>query len=62
MNERAWDQIAPCLGLLVASTLLLAVFLRQRRQAWLPLNPQRLANVRPAIAFNAAVSFVMCTD
>jgi potassium-transporting ATPase potassium-binding subunit len=29
----------------------------QRLQAWLPLNPQGLANVSPDSSFNTAVSF-----
>ncbi len=34
----------------------------QRTQAWLPLNPQHFANLRPATAFNTAISFVTNTD
>jgi len=40
----------------------LAVYLLQRVQAWLPLNPQGLANVSPDSAFNTAVSFVSNTN
>jgi K+-transporting ATPase ATPase A chain len=40
----------------------LAVYLLQRVQAWLPLNPQGLGNVSPDSAFNTAVSFVANTN
>jgi potassium-transporting ATPase potassium-binding subunit len=40
----------------------LAVYLIQRTQAWLPLNPQHFANVAPDSAFNTALSFVTNTD
>jgi K+-transporting ATPase ATPase A chain len=38
------------------------VYLVQRLQVWLPLNPQVLANVTPDSAFNTAVSFVTNTN
>jgi K+-transporting ATPase ATPase A chain len=38
------------------------VYLAQRLQIWLPLNPQALANVAPDSAFDTAVSFVTNTD
>jgi K+-transporting ATPase ATPase A chain len=38
------------------------VYLLQRVQAWLPLNPQKLANVAPDSAFNTAISFVTNTN
>jgi K+-transporting ATPase ATPase A chain len=40
----------------------LVVYLLQRTQAWLPFNPQGLANVSPDSAFNTAVSFVSNTN
>jgi K+-transporting ATPase ATPase A chain len=40
----------------------LVVYVLQRVQAWLPLNPQGLANVGPDSAFNTAVSFVANTN
>jgi K+-transporting ATPase ATPase A chain len=40
----------------------LAVYALQRLQAFLPLNPQGLANVSPDSAFNTAVSFVANTN
>ncbi|MBV7537313.1 potassium-transporting ATPase subunit KdpA [Duganella sp. sic0402] len=40
----------------------LATYGLQRVQAWLPLNPQALANVSPDSAFDTAVSFVANTN
>ncbi|HRE15442.1 MAG TPA: potassium-transporting ATPase subunit KdpA [Rhodocyclaceae bacterium] len=39
-----------------------AVYALQRLQAWLPLNPQAMANVTPDSAFNTAISFVTNTN
>jgi K+-transporting ATPase ATPase A chain len=39
-----------------------AVYALQRLQAWLPLNPQDMADVSPDSAFNTAVSFVANTN
>src|SRR4029077_5805067 len=41
---------------------LLAVYVIQRAQAWLPLNPQHLGAVTPDSAFNTAVSFATNTN
>ncbi|KWK41850.1 ATPase [Burkholderia stagnalis] len=38
------------------------LYLLQRIQAWLPLNPQHLPNVEPGLAFNTAVSFATNTS
>ncbi|MES2295460.1 MAG: potassium-transporting ATPase subunit KdpA [Pseudomonadota bacterium] len=40
----------------------LFVYAVQRMQAWLPLNPQALANISPDTSFNTAVSFVSNTN
>jgi K+-transporting ATPase ATPase A chain len=40
----------------------LFVYLLQRSQAWLPLNPQHLANVGADSSFNTAVSFATNTN
>ena len=51
------------IALLVFNTLgAIAVYAVQRLQAWLPLNPQGLANVNPDSAFNTAISFVTNTN
>jgi K+-transporting ATPase ATPase A chain len=50
-------------ALLIFNTVgTLAVYLLQRVQAWLPLNPQGLGNVGPDSAFNTAVSFASNTN
>jgi len=60
-KETGWKQYAS--GMLLFSVLgVLAVYLLQRLQVWLPLNPQKLANVSPDSSFNTAVSFVTNTN
>ena len=50
-------------GLLLFNALgALAVYLLQRCQAWLPLNPQKFAALSPDSAFNTAVSFITNTN
>src|SRR6202051_18321 len=59
--EMSWKTYA--LALLLFSLVgTLALYLLQRIQAWLPLNPQSLPNVGPDSAFNTAVSFVSNTS
>ena len=59
--EMGWKEYAA--GLVIFNTLgALAVYLLQRCQLWLPLNPQSLANLAPDSAFNTAVSFVTNTN
>ena len=38
------------------------LYLIERTQHWLPLNPQKLPNVAPDLAFNTAVSFTTNTN
>src|SRR5260370_19850165 len=38
------------------------LYLIQRTQQWLPLNPQKMVNVAPALAFNTAASFTTNTN
>ena len=60
-EEMTWKQYAAsvlCFNLLGA----LAVYLIQRLQASLPLNPAELANVPPEVSFNTAVSFATNTN
>jgi len=60
-DEMGWKRYA--LALIVFNTLgALAVYLVQRIQVWLPLNPQALANVSADSSFNTAVSFVTNTN
>ena len=59
--EMGWKQYT--LALLVFNTLgALVVYVLQRLQVWLPLNPQHFANVSADSAFNTAVSFVTNTN
>ncbi|HYL03221.1 MAG TPA: potassium-transporting ATPase subunit KdpA [Steroidobacteraceae bacterium] len=60
-REMGWREYA--VGLLLFNALgALAVYLLQRCQLWLPLNPQKFANLSPDSAFNTAVSFITNTN
>ena len=60
-REMSWIDYA--LAMLAFSLVsMLALYLQMRLQAWLPLNPQGLANVPPDLAFNTAASFTTNTN
>ncbi len=60
-KEQDWKAYAA--SLLVFSVLgVLGVYAVERLQALLPLNPDRLAAVPPALAWNTAISFVTNTN
>lgn len=60
-DEMDWRQYA--LSVLVFSLIgIVVVYLLQRLQMWLPLNPQQLANVTGDSSFNTAISFVTNTN
>ncbi len=60
-REMGWKEYA--IGLLLFNALgALAVYLLQRCQLWLPLNPHKLSNLPPDSAFNTAVSFITNTN
>jgi potassium-transporting ATPase potassium-binding subunit len=60
-EEMSWKKYA--LSVLVFNLLgMLVVYLLQRLQADLPLNPASLANVSPEVSFNTAVSFATNTN
>jgi K+-transporting ATPase ATPase A chain len=60
-REQRWTVYA--LSLLAFSVVsVLFLFLFQRVQQWLPLNPTDMKSVPPALAFNTAVSFVTNTN
>jgi K+-transporting ATPase ATPase A chain len=60
-QEMAWQQYA--IAMLVFSFVsLLLTYVIERAQALLPWNPQHLAGVAPALAFNTAVSFTTNTN
>jgi len=48
--------------LLFSGVSLLILYLIERTQQWLPLNPQKLPNVAPDLAWNTAVSFTTNTN
>ncbi|MGN6529880.1 MAG: potassium-transporting ATPase subunit KdpA [Burkholderiaceae bacterium] len=60
-EEMGWLRYA--LAILLFNGLgVVAVYLLQRLQQWLPLNPQAMANVSPDSSFNTALSFVTNTN
>ena len=60
-SEMGWKAYAT--ALLVFNALgALTVYVVQRLQAWLPLNPQGFANVSPDSSFNTAISFTTNTN
>ena len=59
--DMGWLQYA--LAILLFNGLgVLAVYVLQRMQLWLPLNPQAMANITPDSSFNTAISFVTNTN
>jgi K+-transporting ATPase ATPase A chain len=60
-TEMGWKRYAVAL-LLFNALGALVVYLLQRLQLWLPLNPQHFANVSPDSSFNTAVSFITNTN
>jgi len=60
-QDMSWTRYATAV-LLFNGLGVVAVYLMQRLQVWLPLNPQAVANVAPDSAFNTAVSFVTNTN
>jgi K+-transporting ATPase ATPase A chain len=60
-KDMPWTRYAVAV-LLFNAVGVAAVYLMQRLQLRLPLNPQHLANVAPDSAFNTAVSFVTNTN
>jgi K+-transporting ATPase ATPase A chain len=60
-QDMPWTRYAVAV-LLFNAVGVVAVYLAQRLQLWLPWNPQHLANVAADSAFNTAVSFVTNTN
>ncbi len=60
-REMRWTEYAFAM-LLFSLISMLLLYLMQRAQAFLPFNPQRLANVPQALAFNTASSFTTNTN
>ena len=60
-HEMRWTQYAMA-SLWFTFAGLLLVYALQRMQAWLPFNPQAMANVSADSSFNTAISFVTNTN
>ena len=60
-RDMRWTEYAVALLLFSAISMLL-LYVMQRAQALLPLNPQRLPDVPAALAFNTAASFTTNTN
>jgi potassium-transporting ATPase potassium-binding subunit len=60
-KEMRWTEYGVAM-LLFSGVSLLLLYLLERMQAWLPWNPQKLANVAPDLAWNTAVSFTTNTN
>jgi len=60
-SEMRWTEYA--FSMLIFSVVsLVLLYAIERLQYWLPWNPQRIAGVAPALAFNTAVSFTTNTN
>jgi potassium-transporting ATPase potassium-binding subunit len=60
-REMRWSEYAVAM-LLFSGVSLVLLYLLERLQQWLPLNPEKLDNVAPALAWNTAVSFTTNTN
>jgi potassium-transporting ATPase potassium-binding subunit len=60
-REMDWKEYTVSMLLFSAVSMLL-LYVIQRVQQWLPWNPQHLANVPPALAYNTAASFTTNTN
>src|SRR5690349_22757581 len=60
-KEMRWTEYGAAMLLFSGASLVL-LYLFERMQQWLPLNPQKFANVAPDLAWNTAVSFTTNTN
>jgi potassium-transporting ATPase potassium-binding subunit len=60
-EEMRWTEYAGAM-LLFSGVSMIVLYLLQRVQSFLPLNPQKLPPVAPDLAFNTAVSFTTNTN
>src|SRR5579859_6482983 len=60
-REMEWKEYTVAM-LLFSFVSMLALYLSERVQQWLPLNPQHMAAVPAALAFNTAASFTTNTN
>jgi len=60
-HEMRWTEYAVAM-LLFSGVSMMLLYLIERTQHWLPLNPQKFPNVEPALAFGTAASFTTNTN
>jgi len=60
-REMRWTEYAAAM-LLFSAVSMVVLYVMQRMQAWLPFNPERLANIEPSSSFNTAASFTTNTN
>jgi len=60
-HEMRWTEYATAM-LLFSAVSMLVLYLLERTQQWLPLNPQHFGAVAPDLAFNTAASFTTNTN
>ena len=60
-REMRWTEYGAAM-LLFSGVSLIFLYLTERMQQWLPLNPQKFASVPPDLAWNTAVSFTTNTN
>jgi len=60
-HQMRWTEYAAAM-LLFSGVSMALLYVMERTQQWLPFNPQKLANVPPALAFNTAASFTSNTN
>ena len=60
-REMRWTEYAVAM-LLFSGVSMVLLYLIERTQKWLPFNPQKFANVDPALAFGTAASFTTNTN
>jgi len=60
-EEMHWTEYTTAM-LLFSGVTMVALYLIERVQLWLPFNPQHLVNVVPDLAFNTAASFTTNTN
>src|SRR5437762_9357822 len=60
-HDMRWTEYAIAM-LLFSGVSMALLYLIERTQKWLPLNPQKFANVQPALAFGTAASFTTNTN
>jgi potassium-transporting ATPase potassium-binding subunit len=60
-HEMRWTEYAAAMLLFSGISMVLLYFI-ERTQKWLPLNPQKLGNLEPGLAFGTAASFTTNTN